>query len=368
MNRAIELAKKGAGGVNPNPFVGAVIVKENRIIGEGWHAKFGEFHAERNALKNAKERGEDVSGSEMYVTLEPCCHQGHQPPCTEAILSSGIKRVYVGSDDPNPLVAGKGLEFLRKHGIEVITHVMKTECDELNDVFFHYISYKMPYVIYKYAMTLDGKNSSYTGDAKWVSNEKSRQKTHEMRNLYTSIMVGIGTVIADDPMLDTRYIDGGRNPIRIVVDSKLRIPENSKIISTSEKIRTIVACSDCAKNEKKEKIMMLEQNKVEVISASSSAADKVDVKVLLKKIGEIGIDSVMLEGGGTLAWSFVNENLIDEIHIFIAPKIIGGENAGTPVKGKGFEKMQMAREFSLCSMEKIGSDVELIYKKHKSEK
>lgn len=201
MLRAIELAKLGTGFVNPNPLVGAVIVKNGRIIGEGYHMKYGTLHAERNALKNCTESPE---GAEMYVTLEPCCHYGKNPPCTDAVIASGIKKVYVGSDDPNPLVAGKGIKILRENGIEVVTHFMKEECDKLNDIFFYYITNKKPYVILKYAMTADGKIATSTGKSKWISNEASREHTHQTRKKVAAILVGIGTVLNDNPMLNCR--------------------------------------------------------------------------------------------------------------------------------------------------------------------
>ncbi|HBE09537.1 MAG TPA: bifunctional diaminohydroxyphosphoribosylaminopyrimidine deaminase/5-amino-6-(5-phosphoribosylamino)uracil reductase RibD, partial [Lachnospiraceae bacterium] len=201
MERAIELARGGVGAVNPNPLVGAVIVKDDRIIGEGFHRKYGDLHAERDAFKNLTE---SADGAEMYVTLEPCCHHGKQPPCVEAIVEYGIKRVYVGSDDPNPLVAGKGIWFLRTHGIEVVTHVMKEECDSLNPVFFHYITKNRPYVVMKYAMTMDGKIATMAGESKWISCENSRRLVHSFRNEFSAIMIGIGTALRDDPMLNCR--------------------------------------------------------------------------------------------------------------------------------------------------------------------
>ena len=219
MRRAIELAKKGSGHVNPNPLVGAVIVRDGEIIGEGYHECYGQLHAERNAIANAKKRGNSLEGSTIYVTLEPCCHYGKTPPCTEAIIEEKIARVVVGSDDPNPLVSGKGFQMLREKGIEVIPHFLKEECDAMNHVFFHYIRTGIPYVAMKYAMTMDGKIACYTGDSKWVTGEESRAHVQTLRNHYKGIMAGIGTVLADDPMLNCR-IEGGRDPIRIIADSQ----------------------------------------------------------------------------------------------------------------------------------------------------
>ncbi|MBD8974028.1 MAG: bifunctional diaminohydroxyphosphoribosylaminopyrimidine deaminase/5-amino-6-(5-phosphoribosylamino)uracil reductase RibD, partial [Clostridiales bacterium] len=239
MRRAIELAKSGVGKVNPNPLVGAVIVKDGQIISEGYHAKYGDLHAERNAFRNLK-NAEEAKGAEMYVTLEPCCHQGKQPPCTQAIIEHGIRKVYVGSNDPNALVAGKGIRQLREAGIEVETEVLKEECDALNPVFFHYITTKTPYVLMKYAMTLDGKIATRTGHSKWISGEESRARVQQTRNALKGIMVGIGTVLNDDPMLTCRIPDG-RDPIRIICDSKLRIPLSSQVVTTAKEIPTIVA-------------------------------------------------------------------------------------------------------------------------------
>lgn len=237
MRRAIELAKRGEGWTSPNPLVGAVIVKNDRIIGEGYHARYGEYHAERNALRACLEPAE---GADLYVTLEPCCHYGKQPPCVEAIVQAGIKRVFVGSDDPNPLVAGKGIQYLRERGIAVETHVLKEECDQLNPVFFHFIRRKAPYVVMKYAMTLDGKIAAYTGASKWVTGEEARAYVQQERHRYRGIMVGVGTVLADDPMLNCR-MPGGRNPVRIICDTHLRTPLTSRIVRTAKEISTILA-------------------------------------------------------------------------------------------------------------------------------
>ena len=238
MHRAIALAKKGAGRVNPNPLVGAVIVKNGKIIGEGYHEKFGELHAERNALANCSE---SAQGAALFVTLEPCCHYGKTPPCTQAIIENKIAQVVIGSKDPNPKVSGKGIEFLRNAGIKVIEGVLKEECDQMNDVFFHYITTHKPFVAMKYAMTMDGKIATSTGQSRWITGEKARAVVQESRNRYATIMVGIGTVLTDDPLLNCQ-IEGGRNPLRIVCDTTLKIPMNSKIVQTAGEIPTIIAC------------------------------------------------------------------------------------------------------------------------------
>ena len=235
MKAALNEAVKGLGFTNPNPMVGAVIVKDGRIISRGYHRRYGELHAERNAINNCKD---NLNGSEIYVTLEPCCHYGKTPPCTEAIIQSGIKKVFIGSEDPNPLVAGKGAETLRKHGIYVESGILKKECDRINDVFFHYITYKTPFVVMKYAMTADGKIACYNGESKWITGERARENVQKSRLRYSAVMVGAGTVIADDPMLTCR-LENGRNPIRIICDSRLRIPADCNIVKTADKVRTL---------------------------------------------------------------------------------------------------------------------------------
>ena len=240
MKRALELAKKAMGYTSPNPMVGCVVVKDGRIVTEGYHERCGEYHAERNALTKCSE---DLTGATMYVTLEPCCHQGKTPPCTDIILERGIGKVYVGSMDPNPKVAGKGVQMLREAGVTVVEDFMREECDQLNPVFFHYITTKTPYVVMKYAMTLDGKIATKTGASKWITGESARKEVQHMRHQYMGIMAGIGTVLADDPMLNVR-VEGWKSPVRIVCDSKLRIPPGSQIVKSAEKYRTIVAYAE----------------------------------------------------------------------------------------------------------------------------
>lgn len=354
MLRAIALAKKGVGAVNPNPLVGAVIVKNGRIIGEGYHAKYGNLHAERDAFSKLTE---DAAGAEMYVTLEPCCHYGKQPPCVEAIVEHKIAKVYCGSDDPNEKVAGKGFAYLKEHGIEVETHCMKEECDALNNVFFHYITTKTPYVVAKYAMTMDGKIAAYTGESKWISNEASRARVQEMRNEYVGIMVGIGTVLADNPMLTCRAFNG-RNPIRIVCDTKLRIPLDCNLVKTAEEIPTIVAYGDACKDP--DKVSKLASAGVGLIRVPV-VNQHIDLQILMQKLGERGIDGILLEGGGTLNYSAMEAGIVSEVHVFIAPKILGGEAARTPVEGQGFKSPEAAKKFKVYSTERIEGDVYIRY-------
>ena len=356
MRRAIELAKKGIGAVNPNPLVGAVIVKDDRIIGEGYHIRYGELHAERHAFANLTE---DAEGADMYVTLEPCCHTGKQPPCVEAIVEHKIKHVYVGSDDPNEKVAGKGYEYLRSHGIKVTTHVLKDECDDINRPFFHYITTKTPYVVMKYAMTMDGKIAAYTGESKWITNEVSRHMVQESRNEYVGIMVGIGTVLADDPQLTCR-IKGGRNPVRIICDTNLGIPMDSNIVKTAKDVPTIIATANKQQNENPDKIPQLEKAGITVLQVSLRNGH-IDLKELMILLGQRKIDSILLEGGGTLNYSALTQDIVNEVHMYVAPKILGGANALTPVEGKGLDTPNLAKLFDLKSVEKVFDDILVKY-------
>ncbi|MBQ4347539.1 MAG: bifunctional diaminohydroxyphosphoribosylaminopyrimidine deaminase/5-amino-6-(5-phosphoribosylamino)uracil reductase RibD [Firmicutes bacterium] len=332
MKMAIELAKKGSGHVNPNPLVGAVIVKDGKVIGEGWHERFGGLHAERNALANCKS---SPQGATIYVTLEPCCHWGKTPPCTDAIIESGISRVVVGSTDPNPKVAGEGLNILRGKGIKVKVGVLKEECDRLNDIFFHYILKKTPFVTLKYAMTMDGKIATHTGESRWITNETSRAHVHALRNRYAGIMAGIGTVLADDPLLTSR-IPGGRNPLRIICDSHLRTPPDSQIAKTAKDVPTIIAFCDAPK----ERMAPLEAAGCELLCLPAKNSH-IDLAALMRVLGEREIDSVLLEGGGELNWSALKSGIVHKVMTYIAPKIFGGENSPSPVRGMGVELPEM---------------------------
>lgn len=367
MRRAIELAKKGSGHVNPNPLVGAVIVRDGEIIGEGYHECYGQLHAERNAIANAKKRWNSLEGSTIYVTLEPCCHYGKTPPCTEAIIEEKIARVVVGSDDPNPLVSGKGFQMLREKGIEVIPHFLKEECDAMNHVFFHYIRTGTPYVAMKYAMTMDGKIACYTGDSKWVTGEESRAHVQTLRNHYKGIMAGIGTVLADDPMLNCR-IEGGRDPIRIITDSHLRIPMDSQLVRTAGQQPLIVACLPDADEEK---AAQLQEKGVEVLripgvttaDITEEQKEVISLPVLMKELGARKIDGILLEGGGQLNESALQAGIVDRIYCYIAPKIFGGAQAKTPVEGQGLTRAADAWQFNRIGMQEFGQDILLEYEK-----
>ena len=356
MRRALELAEKGAGWVSPNPLVGAVIVKDEEIIGEGYHERYGQLHAERNALAHCTKSSK---GATIYVTLEPCCHHGKQPPCTDALLAAGIRRVVIGSKDPNPLVHGKGIRILREHGVEVTEHVLEKECDAENEVFFHYMQTKLPFVILKYAMTLDGKIATYTGASRWVTGEAARAHVHRMRNRYRAIMVGVGTVLADDPMLNVR-VEGWKSPVRIVCDSSLRIPLDSQIVRSAKEYRTIVAYAGREENEEiTEKIEWLHAKGVDTVCCPDEKG-QIDLKKLMTNLGNEGIDSILLEGGGTLNDSALRAGIVKEVHCFIAPKLFGGKNSKTPVQGIGIGLPSEALKLKCTDICRIGEDIRII--------
>ena len=350
MRRAIALARKGRGFTNPNPLVGAVIVKDGRIIGEGFHEKYGQLHAERNAFASLTESAE---GAVLYVTLEPCCHYGKTPPCTEAILEHKLSRVVIGSRDPNPLVAGRGAEILRRAGISVAEDFLREECDALNPVFFHYITTKTPYVVMKYAMTADGKIATFTGASRWITGEAARSRVQRLRADYMGIMAGIGTVLADNPMLNAR-IPGAGNPLRIICDSRLRIPLDSKICQTARQYPTLLVCG--GGEGLAEKKRQLTDLGVEVLDAGDTEG-RVELSRLMEILGARRIDSILLEGGGVLNEAALRAGIVQEIQIFLAPKLFGGQSAKTPVEGRGVALPGDAYQFAVADMERVGEDV-----------
>ena len=350
MRMALELALKGRGWVSPNPVVGAVIVRDDgTIIGQGYHEMYGELHAERNALKNCME---PPAGATMYVTLEPCCHHGRQPPCTDAILEAGIRRVVVGSGDPNPRVAGGGIRILREHGIEVVEGVLKEECDAVNEIFFHYIQTGRPYVVMKYAMTIDGKIAAYTGLSKWVTGEEARAHVQKLRHELSAIMVGVGTVLADDPMLNCR-IPGLTSPVRIICDTHLRTPLDSKVVQTASEIPTIIAT--CCEDERA--VLQYTEKGCRVLNVAKSGDLHLDLQDLVRKIGAEGIDSILLEGGGTLNWSALESGIVNRVMAYVAPKLFGGSSAKTPVEGRGIPDPQEAVRLRDLSVSRLGEDL-----------
>jgi len=351
MKRTLALASKGSGHVNPNPKVGAVVVKNNTIIAEGWHHFYGGPHAEVDAISKIKE---DMDGCTLYVNLEPCSHYGKTPPCADLIIESGIKRVVVAMRDPNPLVSGRGIQKLKDAGIEVIENVLEVEAKELNKFFIKHITDEMPYVTLKTAMTLDGKIASSTGDSKWITSPESRAYVHQLRHEMKGIMVGIGTVLADDPMLNVRMgVVDPSHPIRIVADSNCRIPLDSALVESASEIPLIVGVSEEFVSEK---IQLLKDKGVQVIRVP--LVDKrLNLTRFLKELSKLGIDSILLEGGGNLNWSMLNNRLVDQVQAFIAPKIIGGTHAITPIEGEGFKNMKDAIQLKNMTYQEIGKDI-----------
>lgn len=346
MRRAIELAEMGRGTASPNPMVGAVILKDNRVIGEGYHEKAGEPHAEINALRNASE---DVAGAVMIVSLEPCNHFGRTPPCTEAIINAGIKKVVIGMIDPNPKCAGSGIRRLQDAGIEVEHGHLADEVAKQNEIFIKYITTRRPFVTIKAAISLDGKIAEAPGTSTPITGEEARKRVHELRNEYDAIMVGIGTVLADDPLLTTRLErDAIKNPIRIVVDSRARLPLDSKIAGTAREIKTIIATTPLAppRNIEDLKLKGLE------ITELGTRDGSVDIKSLLEELGERQVASLIVEGGGNLIASFIKANLVDKYLIFAAPKLIG--ERGVDLVGG---KLSSVEEIRIERIEQLGKDL-----------
>lgn len=352
MRLAMQLAGNAIGRTSPNPLVGAVIVKDNRVVGCGWHRKAGTPHAEVHALNQA---GELAQGADVYVTLEPCAHYGKTPPCAKALVEAKVKNVYGGLLDVNPKVAGKGFKILEDAGIHVEYGFLQDELRKQNEVFFKWIEHKKPFIVLKAAMTLDGKIATATGQSKWITNETSRAYGYKLRDIYDGIMVGINTVIEDNPMLTAR-VDGGKNPIRIVVDSSLRIDINANVVQ-DKSAKTIIATTDKAD---KDKILKLQAQDVDVIVVDKDKNDKVDIEKLLDILGQQNICSILVEGGATLSGSFVARKLVDKVYFFIAPKIVGGKEAKTPVAGTGILNLQEALALKDIQIEKLEEDILII--------
>lgn len=347
MKRALRLAEKGRGRTSPNPMVGAVLVKEGRGVGEGFHAKAGEPHAEIVALRKA---GDEAEGATLYLNLEPCSHYGKTPPCAPALIEAGVKRIVVGMEDPNPLVKGRGLEMLRIAGLDVEVGILEEDCQKLNEAFCKYIRTREPFVILKIAATLDGKIATQHGESKWITGEKSRRLVQHLRNEADGLLVGIGTIFKDDPLLTAR-IRGGKNPYRIVLDSKLRISENARVLDQSPE-KTILATTELAP---KEKIENLEKRGARVL-VLDSMQERVNLKSLLLKLGEMGMMSLLVEGGNEVNGSFLNDGLIDKIFFFLSPKLLGGQALGI-FGGRGKEKLEEAVSFHRLKIKKVGEDL-----------
>jgi diaminohydroxyphosphoribosylaminopyrimidine deaminase/5-amino-6-(5-phosphoribosylamino)uracil reductase len=347
MKRALAFARKGLGRTSPNPTVGCVIVKDGTLIGEGWHRKAGTPHAEIHALNMA---GDAARGADLYVTLEPCCHTGATPPCSDAIINAGVRRVVAGMRDPNPRVSGGGLAAVSQAGIETVCGVLESECRAINLPFIKHITTGLPYVTYKCAMTLDGKIATFTGESRWVSCEESRKYVHRMRSHNDAVMVGVDTILADNPQLTVRHVKG-RNPLRIIVDSTLRTPTTVDILSGALASKTVIACTeeDVAIHRR------YLQNGANVLVCNEHDG-RVDLHDLLEKLGMLGVQSILLEGGSRLAGDALTRGLIDECVFFYAPKVIGSDGF-SPFAISGITDMSHSLAFTNLSVRRMGTDI-----------
>lgn len=347
MNLALELAASAKGKTNPNPLVGAVLVKDGVIVGSGLHRKAGEPHAEVHAFRMA---GEHAKGATLYVTLEPCSHYGKTPPCAKLVKESGVKRVVVATTDPNPEVAGRGINLIREAGIEVEVGLLEEQALRLNERFIHNMLTERPYIISKFAMTLDGKIATSTGHSQWITGEEARADVHELRNEVDAILVGVGTVLKDDPALTTRLKDReGKNPIRIILDRTLRTPKEAQILNTSV-ARTIIVTA------KENKEQAAGYTNVEFLY-SPLKEDKIDLHETLKELYKMGITDILVEGGGMINASFLRDSLIDKYLVYVAPKVLGGKNSITPYTGDDVETIDAAMHLTFENVEKIGEDL-----------
>ena len=343
MRRALDLAAKGAGRTAPNPLVGAVIVKGGRVVGEGYHREFGGPHAEVFALRSA---GARAKGATMYLTLEPCSpHPKKTPPCSALLATSGLSRLVVALRDPNPLVDGRGIAILKKAGIKVETGLLADDARALNAPFVKVHTRGLPYVVAKWAMTLDGKIATRTGDSRWVSNERSRAWLHRFRDTFQAILVGSGTLLRDDPILrGTKTL-----PTRIILDTTAQTPVDSKVARTAKEQQTILAVSPAAPAGR---LRRLERAGVQILQL-----DIRDLRLVFEALAREGLHKILVEGGGEVHASVLDQKLADEVCVFVAPKVVGGREAKTPVEGEGFEKMAQALELESLSVERIGGDL-----------
>ncbi|MGL4876415.1 MAG: bifunctional diaminohydroxyphosphoribosylaminopyrimidine deaminase/5-amino-6-(5-phosphoribosylamino)uracil reductase RibD [Clostridium sp.] len=351
MSLSLEEAKKGIGSVNPNPLVGAIIVKNGEIIGRGYHEYFGRKHAEINAIESVSK---DISleGSTIYVNLEPCFHKGKTGPCVQRILKEKFKRVVIGMLDPNPLVSGKSIKLLREKNVQVTLNVLEEESKKLNEIFLFYIKNKKPFVILKSGVSLDGKIQTKDGNSKWITSEESRRDSHEIRNLVSGIMVGVNTVIEDNPSLTCR--GEKRSSIkRIIVDSKLRVPKDREIFKNIGENKVIIGTTNLSKKEDIEYF----QNMGIFIILTKEKNGQVDLKELIEKLGEMGIDSILLEGGGTLNYSALKEGIVNKVMYYVAPIILGGSISKTSVEGEGVALINEGFKLENLSTRSIGQDI-----------
>lgn len=356
MRRALELAERGVGWCSPNPPVGAVLVRQGVVIGEGWHALAGGPHAEVAALRDAlsRHRAADLRGAHLYVTLEPCNHDGRTPPCTRAILEAGIGAVIVGTGDPNPRVAGGGAAFLRSSGVTVHTGMCESEARHLIRMFAHHTTAGRPFVVAKFGASLDGKTATSAGASQWITGSESRREVHALRHAVDAVLVGVGTVIADNPALTARRDEASRSPTPVVIDSSGRIPQTCRLVAHAVEQGLIVATTS--------KMPVATENAliasgVEIWRLPADDRGRVQLAPLLDQLGESGVQSVLVEGGGTVHGSFFDDDLVDEVWAFLAPSIIGGASAPTAVAGLGSSTLDHAARFHRTAVDIVGEDV-----------
>ncbi|MFD1738807.1 bifunctional diaminohydroxyphosphoribosylaminopyrimidine deaminase/5-amino-6-(5-phosphoribosylamino)uracil reductase RibD [Bacillus salitolerans] len=351
MRIALSLASSVKGQTRPNPPVGSVVVKDNRIVGLGAHLKAGEAHAEVHAIQMA---GNLAEGSDVYVTLEPCSHYGKTPPCANLLVEKKVKRVIIATTDPNPLVSGKGIEILQKAGIQVDVGVLQYEAHDLYEEFFYYITNKKPYVTLKTALTLDGKTAAFTGDSKWITGEEAREDVHRYRHTHDAILVGVNTVIQDDPSLTTRLPGGGgRHPIRIVLDHRLRTPIQSRLLTDGLSDVWIFTGSSVTEEQK---LPFIEKG----IRIFQLDQERINIKTMLHRLGEESITSLLVEGGSEVNGSFLKEHAFNQVIAYLAPKLIGGKHAPGFIGGEGFELMSEALQLEFRSVETLGNDIKIV--------
>jgi diaminohydroxyphosphoribosylaminopyrimidine deaminase/5-amino-6-(5-phosphoribosylamino)uracil reductase len=352
MRAALGQARKGLGRTSPNPAVGAVIVRRGKIIASGYHKRAGDNHAEVEAL--AKIGGKAVRDDVLYVTLEPCNHYGKTPPCTEAILKSGLKKVVVGMRDPNPKVSGGGYEFLTEKGIEIESGILESECRQLNEAFLKFATTGRPFVVAKSALTMDGWTATSTGHSQWITNERSRQFVHRLRDRVDAVMVGAGTVVSDDPQLTTRLKNRpGKDPTRIIVDTHLRIPANARVLNTDSPSMTLIVVGI---DILPERLKGMEKNGISTITCPTENG-WVDLMALMDILGRMNMTSVLVEGGATIMGSMIRERLIDKFYIFKAPKIFGGDNGIPMVSGPGPKRMDECLALKNIKVRRFGDDI-----------
>ncbi len=349
MQRAIDLACNGLGRTAPNPPVGAILVKDGEVVGAGFHPAAGQPHAEVFALREA---GELARGADLYVTLEPCCHQGRTGPCTEALIAAGVSRVFVGTVDPNPQVAGAGIARLREAGVEVVCDVLKETCRQLIAPFAKHVSSGLPYVVFKSAMTLDGQTATTAGDSKWISCAASREVVHQLRNQVDGIMVGSGTVLADDPRLTTRIAEGGRDPVRIVLDGSLKTSPTAAVYAQESDSQSVLITS---MQHAEETLQTYRDAGVKIIAVAHNS-DGLDLRAALLELGKMGIQYLLLEGGSTLAGAMMRADLVDRVMIFVAPKVLGGTGQGL-LAGQGVANIVEASTLTNLRARQIDTDI-----------